>query len=110
MPDITMCQGGDCPIKETCYRYTAPVSDFRQSWFCEYPFKDGECDMFWNNKKFKCNKVGVKKEAESCTMNNNCIYPKCLTTDKEEWYNEEKVDERIKIVGQNGNNGEHYTL
>lgn len=82
--DGTKCQGGDCPIKEACYRYTAPVSDFRQSWFCEYPFKDGECDMFWNNEKFKCNKVGVKKEAESCTMNNNCIYPKCLTIDKEE--------------------------
>ena len=29
---------------------------------------------------------------------------------KTEWYDEEKVDERIKIVGQNGNNGEHYTL
>jgi hypothetical protein len=27
-----------------------------------------------------------------------------------EWYNEEKVDERIKIVGQNGNSGEHYDL
>ena len=26
----------------------------------------------------KCSKNGVKKEGESCTLNNNCIYPKCL--------------------------------
>lgn len=27
-----------------------------------------------------------------------------------QWYNEDEIDERIKIIGQNGNNGEHYTL
>lgn len=47
MADITKCPGGDCPIKDKCYRFTAPTSDFRQSWFCEYPFKDGKCDTFW---------------------------------------------------------------
>ena len=26
----------------------------------------------------RCSKNGVKKEGESCTLNNNCIYPKCL--------------------------------
>jgi hypothetical protein len=26
----------------------------------------------------KCSKNGVKKEGESCTLNDNCIYPKCL--------------------------------
>jgi len=51
MADITKCQGGDCPVKEKCYRYTAPVSDFRQSWFCEYPLKKGKCDYFYDNFK-----------------------------------------------------------
>jgi hypothetical protein len=46
--DITKCVGTDCSHKETCYRYTAPVTDFRQSWFCECPLKsDGSCDMYW---------------------------------------------------------------
>jgi hypothetical protein len=25
-----------------------------------------------------CNKNGIKKEGESCTLNNNCIYPNCM--------------------------------
>lgn len=50
MADITKCVGTDCSQKESCYRYTAPVSDFRQSWFCECPLKsDGKCDMYWDN-------------------------------------------------------------
>lgn len=46
MADITMCKGGDCPLKEQCYRYKATMS-FYQSYFVEPPFKDGKCDMFW---------------------------------------------------------------
>ena len=26
----------------------------------------------------KCSKNGIRKEGESCTLNDNCIYPKCL--------------------------------
>ncbi len=25
----------------------------------------------------KCNKNGIKREGESCTLNNNCTYPNC---------------------------------
>jgi len=46
MADITKCVGTDCPVKETCYRYTAKA-DFQQSWFSECPIKDGKCDMYW---------------------------------------------------------------
>jgi hypothetical protein len=28
--------------------------------------------------------------------------------DKEQWYDEQSTDDRINIIGQNGNNGEHY--
>jgi len=47
MADITKCVGTDCPVKETCYRFTAPVTDFQQSWFCNCPLKDSKCDMYW---------------------------------------------------------------
>jgi SET domain-containing protein len=50
MADITMCKGTDCPFKETCYRYTAPISDYQQSYFFEPPIIKGEeisCDYYW---------------------------------------------------------------
>ena len=57
MPDITMCPGGNCPMKETCYRYKAKPSEY-QSYFTETPFKmvEGkiECDYYmglYNKKK-----------------------------------------------------------
>ncbi len=54
MADITMCGGKDCPLKEKCYRFTAPVSE-RQSYFLRTPGKmeDGKfvCDHYWDNSK-----------------------------------------------------------
>jgi hypothetical protein len=47
MPDITMCPGHDCPLKEKCYRYTAKPCEFRQSYFMSPPYKDGKCDHYW---------------------------------------------------------------
>lgn len=38
MPDITMCKGGECKQKETCYRFTAIPSEFRQSYFVSPPW------------------------------------------------------------------------
>lgn len=45
-PDITMCNGDNCPVKKKCYRYTAKPSEY-QSYFIEAPFKDGKCDHYW---------------------------------------------------------------
>lgn len=49
MPDITMCNGGDCPLKETCYRYKATPSEFLQSYFVEVPYDEDkkECTYHW---------------------------------------------------------------
>lgn len=49
MPDISMCQGKDCPLKEECYRYKATPSKFMQSYFGEPPYdkKKKECDYYW---------------------------------------------------------------
>jgi len=30
-PDITMCSGQECPKKDTCFRYLAKPSEYRQS-------------------------------------------------------------------------------
>lgn len=47
MADITKCTGTDCPQKEKCYRFTAPKSMYRQSYFTNTPIKDGKCEMYW---------------------------------------------------------------
>lgn len=46
MPDITMCEGKECPAKDQCYRYTAKPSLY-QSYFAKVPYKDGKCDNYW---------------------------------------------------------------
>ena len=46
MPDISMCNGTNCPLKEECYRHKATPSDW-QPYFMESPIKeDGTCDYF----------------------------------------------------------------
>lgn len=47
MADITMCNGKNCELAQTCYRYKANPSQYRQSYFCETPIKDGKCDHYW---------------------------------------------------------------
>jgi len=49
MADISKCKGIDCPLKETCYRFTAPVSE-RQSWFIKPPYADNKCEMYWGGR------------------------------------------------------------
>jgi hypothetical protein len=47
MPDITMCNGVGCEIKEICYRYKATPSEFMQSYFFTTPNKGLNCDYYW---------------------------------------------------------------
>jgi hypothetical protein len=55
MPDIAMCWGENCPIKETCYRFTATPSKWMQSYFVDAPIKEGNtCEYFmeiWDKPK-----------------------------------------------------------
>jgi hypothetical protein len=54
MADITMCVGTDCPNKERCYRFYAPVNEYRQAYFMDIPLKkDGTCDELWIRKEYK---------------------------------------------------------
>ena len=58
MADITMCVGTECPLRETCYRYTAKVNPYRQS-FADFTnkvtCKDGvyECEDYVPNETKK---------------------------------------------------------
>lgn len=53
MADITMCDGGKCPLKKTCYRYKAEPNEFRQAYFFEAPYVDTSngavCDHYWEH-------------------------------------------------------------
>lgn len=47
MPDITMCNGGDCIKKSNCYRYMAKPDSY-QSFFAEVPKETGDdCKHYW---------------------------------------------------------------
>ena len=49
MADITKCEGKDCPLKETCYRFTVTANEFRQSYFIETPYnkETKTCEYLW---------------------------------------------------------------
>jgi hypothetical protein len=47
MPDITMCDGKNCDLSSTCYRYKAEPSGYYQSYFTEAPIEDDQCDYYW---------------------------------------------------------------
>jgi hypothetical protein len=51
--DIRMCRGTNCPVREKCYRFTAPPSEYWQSFFSEVPIRieDGKlkCDYYWGD-------------------------------------------------------------
>ncbi len=45
--DITKCADKECPLKDTCYRFTAKDSSW-QSYFTESPIKGDKCEYYWN--------------------------------------------------------------
>jgi len=51
MPDISMCKGGGCPLKERCYRYLAESDGEWQTFFVDEPFRDGACKFFWDTER-----------------------------------------------------------
>ena len=47
MPDISMCGKENCPLKHTCYRFTAPPSGAWQVYGDFKPDVDGNCAFYW---------------------------------------------------------------
>jgi hypothetical protein len=50
MADISKCTDHQCPSKDFCYRFTAPISEYRQAYGSFGREEDAyNCDMFWHN-------------------------------------------------------------
>lgn len=75
MPDITMCggvrkeDGAVCSMRDSCYRFRATPSEYRQSYFVSAPFvaeskQDvSSCGHFWeieSKSKYKRLEILVK--------------------------------------------------
>ncbi len=50
MPDISMCSNKSCPMKDTCYRFTAAPSEFSQA-YQDYQPDEGDCRGYWPMKR-----------------------------------------------------------
>jgi hypothetical protein len=48
MPDITMCNWDNCPMKDTCYRYKAKADKLWQVYFIDAPIRDLKCEYYWD--------------------------------------------------------------
>jgi hypothetical protein len=62
MPDITMCSGADCPLKETCYRFKAMANIYGQAYFSKPPYIDEGCEYYWKADKITNNKIPFIKK------------------------------------------------
>ena len=51
MPDIAKCKGINCPIRDSCYRYTSEAS-YMQTYISDelYDHERKYCQMYWRNK------------------------------------------------------------
>ena len=47
MPDITLCDSTECPLRLRCYRHAAKPAPHRQSYFMTPPYKGRGCDYFY---------------------------------------------------------------
>ena len=47
MSDIAKCEGIDCPLKETCARYTVVADKVMQTWLTPIDYLDGSCEDYW---------------------------------------------------------------
>jgi len=46
MPDITMCQDNECPIRNKCYRFTAIPSKYGQ-YYGQFEREGDKCGDFY---------------------------------------------------------------
>jgi len=78
MADITMCTGKGCNMTNTCYRYKAPVNEYRQAYFVNAPHKDKVdednntiCDEYWMVDKLRGYKTGIPVEVKDTSKEIN---------------------------------------
>ena len=49
MADISKCSGDNCPLKETCYRFTAIADEIWQT-YGVFEYDDG-CSYYWKTER-----------------------------------------------------------
>ena len=49
MPDIAMCKNITCPLKTSCYRYTAKPNSWQSYGNFTYDTKNLTCESYWHN-------------------------------------------------------------
>lgn len=52
MNNLVKCDGGECPLKNTCDRYTRPTG-LEEAIYMEPPFKGNECAYYIPNDEEK---------------------------------------------------------
>ena len=64
MPDLTMCPGQGCPLRNRCYRFRAQAFG-RQDYFGRLPFDaaTGQCDEFWDLARLAPSKAQISERA-----------------------------------------------
>tara|TARA_R110002020_G_scaffold15980_3_gene56754 strand:- start:1371 stop:1559 length:189 start_codon:yes stop_codon:yes gene_type:complete len=48
MPDISMCEGKHCKLKQHCYRYRAIPNKYRQSFIVLDKESQQDCEYFYD--------------------------------------------------------------
>jgi hypothetical protein len=53
MPDITMCHGFECPVKEKCKRFNVKPDKHWQAYFLSPPYEKTDnsfkCNFYWGD-------------------------------------------------------------
>jgi sugar phosphate isomerase/epimerase len=81
-----MCEGGNCPIKETCYRnISSPVG--RQDWFGAPPFMNDNCDQY-----MKSIRIGNQTAFSAKTITEPFEFAKNSEFNAFEWFPDKRID------------------
>jgi hypothetical protein len=48
MSDISKCQDSTCPLKESCYRWWSPTSEWQA--YALFKYENG-CDYYWQREQ-----------------------------------------------------------
>jgi hypothetical protein len=64
MPDLTMCPGDGCPLKNQCYRFRA-VAHGRQDYFGRLPYDaaSGTCAELWDIARLAPTEARIREKA-----------------------------------------------
>ncbi len=61
MPDMSICTGEECPLRNTCYRYRANASEYLQSYIeSPYSTEESKCDFYWPLRQKQENNLNLK--------------------------------------------------